>query len=144
MIDDMDFHTDAWHEILNNDLGADMSRESVKLEMYGKNQELLVRVFGEERFTDEEKDALSLEKERLYQTRFKPHLKLFPGLSTFLEAESNWLQNRIVKLIAHRMNEFNYGNVILLDRATINITWLNCSNFINGIITWRLQSLLIN
>nr|WP_256439387.1 HAD family phosphatase [Pedobacter sp. SYSU D00823] len=85
MIDDMDYHTDAWHEILNNDLGANLSREQVKKEMYGKNHELLVRVFGDEKFTEEEKDKISFEKERRYQSRFKPHLKLINGLAEFLK-----------------------------------------------------------
>lgn len=85
MIDDMDFHTDAWHEILNQDLGASLSREAVKKEMYGKNHELLVRVFGDEKFTEAEKDEISFEKERRYQSRFKPHLKLIDGLDVLLE-----------------------------------------------------------
>ena len=85
MIDDMEFHTDAWHEILNHDLGASLSRDAVKKEMYGKNHELLVRVFGEEKFTESEKDEISFEKERRYQSRFKPHLKLINGLDALLE-----------------------------------------------------------
>ncbi len=85
MIDDMDYHTDTWHEILNNDLGANLSREAVKMEMYGKNHELLVRVFGEEKFSEEEKDQISFEKERRYQKTFKPHLKLIDGLDKLLE-----------------------------------------------------------
>lgn len=85
MIDDMDFHTDAWHEILNQDLGASLSREAVKKEMYGKNHELLVRVFGDGKFTEAEKDEISFEKERRYQSRFKPHLKLIDGLDSVLE-----------------------------------------------------------
>ena len=85
MIDDMDYHTDTWHEILNNDLGANLSRGAVKMEMYGKNHELLVRVFGEEKFSEEEKDQISFEKERRYQKTFKPHLKLIDGLDKLLE-----------------------------------------------------------
>ncbi len=46
MIDDMEFHGKAWFDILNNDLGANLSWEAVKKEMYGKNPELLERVFG--------------------------------------------------------------------------------------------------
>jgi beta-phosphoglucomutase len=85
MIDDMGYHTEAWHEILNNDLGAQLSREAVKMEMYGKNHELLVRVFGEDRFTEDEKDQISFEKEKRYQQRYKPHLKLIDGLDSFLK-----------------------------------------------------------
>ena len=51
IIDDMEFHTKAWQYLFNNDLGATMSWEDTKKEMYGKNQEVLVRVFGSERFT---------------------------------------------------------------------------------------------
>ncbi len=52
--------------------------------MYGKNSELLVRIFGEEQFTTEEMDRLSIEKEKRYQQEYKPHLKLIPGLQQFL------------------------------------------------------------
>jgi HAD superfamily hydrolase (TIGR01509 family) len=54
--------------------------------MYGKNQEVLVRMFGADRFTTAEMDRLSLEKERRYQHEFLPHLALLPGLREFLEA----------------------------------------------------------
>ncbi|HEX2536217.1 MAG TPA: HAD family phosphatase [Chitinophagaceae bacterium] len=85
MIDDMEYHTRAWHGILNDELGAQLSWEDVKKEMYGKNVELLVRVFGPGRFTAEEMDRLSVEKEKRYQQAFFPHLKLINGLDDFLE-----------------------------------------------------------
>jgi len=86
MIDDMDYHLHGWYNILNDDLGAGMTREAVKKEMYGKNQELLVRIFGKDRFTEAEMDALSMEKERRYQAAYLPHLQLIPGLQAFLDA----------------------------------------------------------
>ncbi|ACU61454.1 HAD family hydrolase [Chitinophaga pinensis] len=86
MIDDMAYHLEGWFNILNDDLGAGMTREAVKREMYGKNQELLIRIFGKNRFTEAEMDALSMEKERKYQQAYLPHLRLIPGLDTFLEA----------------------------------------------------------
>ena len=58
MINDMEFHIRAWTEILNKDLKAGLSPEQVKSQMYGKNSELLVRVFGEGRFTDDEMELL--------------------------------------------------------------------------------------
>jgi beta-phosphoglucomutase len=42
-------------------------------------------MFGEGRFTKEEMDRLSVEKERRYQKAFLPELKLLPGLNGFLE-----------------------------------------------------------
>ena len=83
MINDMPYHIRAWHRILN-ELGANISIERVKEECYGKNHELLERVFPG-RFTEEEKNAMSLEKEKQYQQEFKPHLALLPGLPAFLE-----------------------------------------------------------
>lgn len=85
MIDDMDFHNRAWHSILTEDLGKEISMEETKLQMYGKNSELLERVFGKGHFTQERMDELSKEKERRYQSAFKPHLKLIDGLDNFLE-----------------------------------------------------------
>lgn len=85
MINDMNYHLTAWHDVLTNDLKAILSREEVKKEMYGKNEELLVRVFGNEKFTEEEMKEISLEKERRYQKAFLPHLKLIDGLDKFLK-----------------------------------------------------------
>ena len=86
MIDDMDYHTRAWHDVLTNDLGASLTHQEVKMEMYGKGEEMLVRVFGPNRFAHEqEMSAIVFEKEKKYQEAFRPHLKLIEGLDKFLE-----------------------------------------------------------
>ena len=85
MVHDMEYHTRAWQQLFNEDLGGSFSWDEVKSQMYGKNREVLVRVFGPDRFTDEEMDRVSLEKERRYQREFRPHLALLPGLTAFLE-----------------------------------------------------------
>lgn len=85
IIDDMQYHTQAWFTILNNDLGASLTWEDVKKQMYGKNEELLIRVFGAGHFTGEEMKKWSLEKEKRYQQAFLPQLKLINGLDAFLE-----------------------------------------------------------
>lgn len=82
MIDDMAYHVKAWHRILN-ELGADISLERTKEECYGKNYEMLERIFPG-RFSDEEKYNMSLEKEKQYQHEFRPSLKLVEGLDEFL------------------------------------------------------------
>lgn len=89
MIDDMEFHLDAWFEILNNNLGAGLNREQVRSHMYGRNDELLKRVFGDDRFTADEMDNLSLEKEKRYQKTYRQHLRLIPGLHDFLKRAAN-------------------------------------------------------
>ncbi|MEJ8843997.1 HAD family phosphatase [Lacibacter sp. H375] len=94
MIDDMHYHIKAWHGILN-ELGANISMERMKEECYGKNDELLERMFPG-RFTEAEKQVMSLEKEKQYQQEFKPYLKLLPGLDTFLAtAKRNNIQMAI-------------------------------------------------
>ncbi len=85
IIDDMEFHARAWYDILVNELGANITWEQTKKQMYGKNDELLVRIFGEGHFTKERMRELSFEKERRYQKEFTPHLKLIDGLQSFLD-----------------------------------------------------------
>lgn len=86
MIDDMAFHVKAWYHLLNDELGAGLTVDEVKLQMYGKNGEVMDRVFGKGHFSVEEADRLSLEKEKKYQAAYLPHLKLIEGLDDFLEA----------------------------------------------------------
>jgi len=88
MIDDMEFHATAWASILNDDLNAGLSYADVKREMYGKNSELLHRIFGAGHFTVERENELSIEKEKRYQSAFKEHLRLIDGLDSFLEKSS--------------------------------------------------------
>lgn len=83
MIDDMPYHIKAWHRILT-DLGANISPEQMKEECYGKNHELLERMFPG-RFSDAQKDEMSLAKEKEYQEVFKPELRLIKGLHHFLQ-----------------------------------------------------------
>lgn len=83
MIDDMQYHIRAWHRILN-ELGADISLERMKEECYGKNGELLERMFPG-RFSEAEKQSMSLKKERQYQAQYKPYLAMLPGLDGFLK-----------------------------------------------------------
>jgi HAD superfamily hydrolase (TIGR01509 family) len=84
MIDDMHYHIKAWHRILN-ELGASITREKMKEECYGKNAELLERMFPG-RFSMEEKNHMSIEKEKQYQNEFRPQLALISGLVEFLAA----------------------------------------------------------
>lgn len=85
MVDDMKYHQRAWTEIINGELGGKFTDEEIKQNMYGKNPEVLVRMFGPDRFTAEEIEVLSIKKEERYQEEFLPHLALLPGLTEFLE-----------------------------------------------------------
>ena len=83
MIDDMQYHIRAWHDILN-DLGANISMERMKEECYGKNEELLERMFPG-RFSEAEMKTMIFEKETAYQAVFKPELRLIKGLHEFMD-----------------------------------------------------------
>ncbi|WP_114783192.1 HAD family hydrolase [Botryobacter ruber] len=109
MIDDMHFHTKAWYQILNEDLQAGLSWEEVKVQMYGKNIELLERVFGKGYFTDEKANELSVEKERRYQKAYFEHLKLIDGLDEFLEKAAT---NNIYMAIGSAAIMFNVDFVL--------------------------------
>jgi HAD superfamily hydrolase (TIGR01509 family) len=85
MINDMEYHIKAWYQILNEELNAGLSWEQVKSHMYGKNEELLDRVFGKDRFSREQTDRISFIKEKKYQEAFRPHLELIAGLPSLLE-----------------------------------------------------------
>lgn len=85
MIDDMHYHKQVWYDILTKDLGANLSWEEVASHMYGKNVELLIRIFGPNHFTPQQMDEMSVAKEKRYQELYKPYLKGLPGLEIFLE-----------------------------------------------------------
>jgi len=109
MIDDMEYHLKAWYHVLNDDLGAILSVEEVKTHMYGKNSELLVRVFGPARFTMEEMNVISIEKEKRYQAEFSAHLQLLPGLRSFMEMAR---ENNIAMAIGSAAIPFNIDFVL--------------------------------
>lgn len=123
MIDDMQFHLDVWYEIIVKQLGGDLSLEEVKLHMYGKNQEVLIRIFGEQRFTIEELDQISFEKEKQYQQLYKPHLKPLPGLLDFMEQAE---QGNIRMAIGSAAIPFNIDFVI---------DHLNVRNYFKAIVS---------
>ena len=85
MIDDMQYHARAWYDILNNDLNAGLTWDEVKAQMYGKNAELLDRIFGKDHFSPERVEELSIEKETRYQKEYLPHIGLVKGFQQFLE-----------------------------------------------------------
>lgn len=101
MINDMPYHVEAWHKQLVA-LGSTISLEETKYQCYGKNDELLERVFPG-RFTMEEKIKLGNDKEALYRVEFKPYLKLIDGLETFLMNASN--QHKKIAIGSAAINE---------------------------------------
>ncbi|MGO4290479.1 HAD family hydrolase [Chitinophaga sp. RAB17] len=108
MINDMEYHLEGWYNMLNK-LGANLPREIVRSHMYGKNEELLVRVFGKDHFTAEQMQDIAHEKEVLYQEAFRPHLELIAGLPAFLEKAAT---GHIPMAIGSAANTFNINYVL--------------------------------
>lgn len=143
MIDDMHYHVMTWFRILN-ELGAKVSMERIKEECYGKNTELLERIFPG-RFTLEEKNRISWEKEKQYQKEFAPVLKLTVGLQDFLKQLSEKGFKLAIGSGAIRFNiDFildetgirNYFNAIVsaddVDRSKPDPeTWIRCAEILN-------------
>ncbi|MTI41759.1 HAD family hydrolase [Fulvivirga lutimaris] len=82
MVDNMMIHHKAWQETLS-ELGLEMSIEEVMERVHGINEEILARLF-KERFTFEERTAISAKKEKRYRELFAPQLTLLDGLHDFL------------------------------------------------------------
>jgi HAD superfamily hydrolase (TIGR01509 family) len=109
MINDMSFHLKAWFHTLNNELNAGLTMEEVRSHMYGKNEELLDRVFGKGHFSKAQADAISLEKEKRYQEEFWPHLELIAGLPAFLEKAA---KKNILMAIGSAAIPFNINYIL--------------------------------
>lgn len=121
MIDDMDYHIKAWHRIFN-ELGAMKSFEETKLECYGKNHEVLERVFPK-RFSEEEKDKMSIEKEKQYQVEYAPEMRLIDGLAEFLEA-------------AYRKgNKMAIGSAAIMYNIDFVLEGLNIRHYFDSIVS---------
>lgn len=85
MINDMHYHAIAWKRVANEELGGNFSDDEIKGNMYGKNAEVLVRLFGKDAFGPERIEQVSQDKEEQYRREYKEHLQLLPGLADFLE-----------------------------------------------------------
>lgn len=114
IIDDMGFHLQVWNKILNEDLNAGLTLDQVKQQMYGKNHEVLDRVFGVGILSEETINEYSQKKEELYQEIYRPHVMLIPGLGDlFRHAE----QSGISMAIGSAANNFSIDFVL----DTLNI-----------------------
>jgi HAD superfamily hydrolase (TIGR01509 family) len=85
MINDMHYHETAWYDVFVNQLKAPLTLEEVRLQLYGRADEIFDRIFGAGRFTKDEIDEMTDRKEARYREEFLPHLKLIDGLEIILD-----------------------------------------------------------
>ncbi|HCD52892.1 MAG TPA: beta-phosphoglucomutase [Balneolaceae bacterium] len=82
LIDNMMVHHRAWQRKLAT-LGLDWDLDKIHQEVHGVNIEILERIFGD-RFTPEERQKISDEKEAEYRKIFEPELELIAGAGDLL------------------------------------------------------------
>ena len=86
LVDNMMVHHRAWQRKLS-ELGLDYTLDRVKAEIHGVNTEILAGLFGD-RYTPEERVAISRDKEAAYREIFTPELqaKTVGGALEFIKA----------------------------------------------------------
>lgn len=143
MVNDMPYHIAAWHKEIVS-LGGNLSLEEMKQECYGKNDELLERVFPG-RFSMEEKIKLGNDKEAQYRIEFKPYLTLIDGLNDFLKkAKTHNIQmaigsaaiNENINFVINNMNIRHYFKAIVSANNVVKSkphpeTFLKCAQLLS-------------
>lgn len=69
-----------------DELGGKLDDAALIKQLYGKNQEVLGRIFGEHAFNEQQLEDISEQKEIYYRHLYKDHMKLIDGLREFFEA----------------------------------------------------------
>lgn len=83
MVDNMMTHHRGWQKTLAV-YGLDLTLEEVIATCHGKNVEIIERLFPG-KYSIEERERISFEKESWYRSIFLPDLKLIAGLAELLE-----------------------------------------------------------
>ena len=85
VIDNMEYHFKAWRRIVD-ELGGKLDDQALRKQLYGKNEEVLRRIFGDNAFSQQELEDISERKEEYYRALYKDHIQLIAGLHEFLES----------------------------------------------------------
>jgi HAD superfamily hydrolase (TIGR01509 family) len=121
MVNDMPYHIKAWHEKIIQ-LGGSLTLDEMKHQCYGKNDELLERVFPG-KYSLEERIKIGNEKEAIYRIEFKPFLKLMDGLDQFL----NKADQENIKMAI--------GSAAIMDNINFVIQNMHIEHYFNAIIS---------
>jgi HAD superfamily hydrolase (TIGR01509 family) len=88
LIDNMMIHHHAWQRHLLS-LGMELSLEEVRETIHGKNDEILLRLFGS-KYSREERKKIAAEKELQYRIISSEGLSAINGLEKFLVETKNY------------------------------------------------------
>jgi beta-phosphoglucomutase len=127
MIDNMMVHHRAWQQQLAIE-GFSYSLSDIIEQFHGKNLDIIERIFGE-KYSPEERQRFSNDKEAKYREMYRPDLKLIDGLAELLAtAYENEIPMAIgtaaqyanVDLVLDTLNIRNYFDVIVADIDVVN------------------------
>jgi beta-phosphoglucomutase len=121
MVNDMPYHIKAWHEKIIA-LGGDLTLEEMKHQCYGKNDELLERIFPG-KYSLEERIKIGNEKEATYRIEFKPSLRLIDGLGQFLK----WANEQNIQMAI--------GSAAIMDNINFVIQNMHIDHYFKAIIS---------
>lgn len=85
LLNNMQYHLQAWEKAVG-EAGSDLKGEDLFKELYGKNKEVLERVFKKDKKSPEELEEIGDKKDGYYREFYKPHIALIPGAKEFLTA----------------------------------------------------------
>jgi len=105
------------------ELGSPLKGPELFKELYGKNTEVLDRIFGPERFSDTQKQNISRRKDAYFREFYAPHLRLMKGLNHFLSGSHE--QNILLAI----------GTAGLVENIDFALGALKIRNLFSAIVT---------
>ena len=84
LVDNADFHTQAWLVLLNG-IGIEIDAGELHRQNAGKTNAETLRLILGDRISAAEMQTLARCKEDLYREAYRPHIHAIPGLSPFLD-----------------------------------------------------------
>lgn len=127
LLDNMSYHLQAWEKFAG-EMGIDLKGEALFKELYGKNEEVIVRLLGN-RFSAAQLTELSHVKEKYYRDIYLPHVQLMPGAEKlFKEAAADQIQMAIatasmkmnVDILVDELGIRNYFGAIITADDVVN------------------------
>jgi len=126
LFNDTDFHIEAWQKYMQKKFGIELTFEQTKAGFIGANNPTILRnYFGEDRFTIEELEQMSIEKEAQYREvvcSYPEQMHLMDGAPELFDylKEHNipfaLATASILDNIIFYMNELNLASWFTLDR----------------------------
>lgn len=121
LMDSMPFHKKSWLEFLQKN-GLNLSDEDFESQNHGTIQEMIARLFGDD-LEPAHFQSLCYEKEALYRSMYRPHLKEIDGAIDFL---------KILKSLQIKTALATMGNQLNIDFSLDGLGIRDCFDVVCG------------